>query len=598
MTIHIPKLLACSIAAAAFMSSAWAQKTWIGADAADWATGANWNPSGPPTTSDALRFDSGTYSVTASGNVSGGALLTTNRTGTITLNLGESNTLTAGAWEVRFGGLVLSNGNYTFSSFAVTTAGGATNSANVTISGANTAVNAAGMANSFTRNSSSGTLRDAVLTVSAGAKLTNSSTTGDTWFTAGVASAGAVASNTVTVTGSGSVFSNAAATWTLFRIAGGGTLPNSILDNLVEVKDGGRLATRNLILATRTAGTNTDVTGNRVVVSGTDALLQIDGTLSIGAVADVGNNNGLQVLTGGKVNVTSTSTIGAANTASYLRVDGGEFNAGTNSVTVGGGASVSSLRVSTNGTFIAGSLTGAGEFGNAANANAAFASGTMKVGNLVQTTNSYTFTVGDGIGAAGTAVYEMTGAGTHQVATGFTVASDGRLAGVGRISGTATTNTATTLTLSGHLLPSSATTTGTITLAGDLVTNPGAEYLFNIGGASDFDQVVGTGNAGFNGTLRVTLLNSYNPAINSSFKLFDFGTYSGTSITYDLPSLSGGLSWNTHSFLSNGTLSVVPEPSTYVAAAGLIGLLLWPAGWRWLRGSRLGGPEARRVSVH
>jgi hypothetical protein len=62
---------------------------------------------------------------------------------------------------------------------------------------------------------------------------------------------------------------------------------------------------------------------------------------------------------------------------------------------------------------------------------------------------------------------------------------------------------------------------------------------------------------------------------------FDFTTSSfGTANIGTLPTLTGGMTWNTTSFISNGVLSVVaaiPEPSTYGAlfGAAVIGFGVW-----------------------
>jgi hypothetical protein len=41
-----------------------------------------------------------------------------------------------------------------------------------------------------------------------------------------------------------------------------------------------------------------------------------------------------------------------------------------------------------------------------------------------------------------------------------------------------------------------------------------------------------------------------------------------------LPSLAGGLDWDTSSFLSNGTITVVPEPNVAALLGGMGALVL------------------------
>jgi len=54
--------------------------------------------------------------------------------------------------------------------------------------------------------------------------------------------------------------------------------------------------------------------------------------------------------------------------------------------------------------------------------------------------------------------------------------------------------------------------------------------------------------------------------------------------TEQLGSLGGTAGFGSYSF-SNGTFTItaIPEPSTYLAAAGLLALMLWPSRRRLLR---------------
>jgi hypothetical protein len=56
-------------------------------------------------------------------------------------------------------------------------------------------------------------------------------------------------------------------------------------------------------------------------------------------------------------------------------------------------------------------------------------------------------------------------------------------------------------------------------------------------------------------------------------------------------SFDNAFSYDSGSF----TITAIPEPSTYLAAAGLIGLMLWPARGRLLRDAKcVFGPQAVR----
>ena len=73
---------------------------------------------------------------------------------------------------------------------------------------------------------------------------------------------------------------------------------------------------------------------------------------------------------------------------------------------------------------------------------------------------------------------------------------------------------------------------------------------------------------------------SYTGALNDTFQLFDLseGSWTGASEfaidANSLPTLTGGLTWSTSSFETNGSISVVPEPGT-----GVLFLLAGAACW-------------------
>ena len=76
--------------------------------------------------------------------------------------------------------------------------------------------------------------------------------------------------------------------------------------------------------------------------------------------------------------------------------------------------------------------------------------------------------------------------------------------------------------------------------------------------------------------LTLTLASGLAPSDGDSFNIFDFGagaTVDGEFSTLNLPTLAAGLSWDTNDLLVNGSVSVVPEPSS-LALLGIGGLCL------------------------
>jgi len=81
-----------------------------------------------------------------------------------------------------------------------------------------------------------------------------------------------------------------------------------------------------------------------------------------------------------------------------------------------------------------------------------------------------------------------------------------------------------------------------------------------IGGLSPGDQhdrLVLTGDAVLNSTVAVELIGGFNPAMNDSFDVLDFGTMPDLpTFNFDLALLDSGLMWDTSTFMNDGVLSV------------------------------------------
>jgi autotransporter-associated beta strand protein len=113
---------------------------------------------------------------------------------------------------------------------------------------------------------------------------------------------------------------------------------------------------------------------------------------------------------------------------------------------------------------------------------------------------------------------------------------------------------------------------GDLTISGDLTLGSFGGLTAELGGtaAGAFDKlnVTGTLNLLADSVLNVTLSGSFAPALGDSFDIMDWGTLSGTFGTINpLPTLSPGLFWDTSALDTSGTISVVPEPATFVLLA-------------------------------
>jgi hypothetical protein len=59
------------------------------------------------------------------------------------------------------------------------------------------------------------------------------------------------------------------------------------------------------------------------------------------------------------------------------------------------------------------------------------------------------------------------------------------------------------------------------------------------------------------GTLNVSLINSFHPAVGNSFDIMDWGSLSGTFSAVQLPALGLFQAWNTDQLYTSGILSVI-----------------------------------------
>jgi autotransporter-associated beta strand protein len=225
-------------------------------------------------------------------------------------------------------------------------------------------------------------------------------------------------------------------------------------------------------------------------------------------------------------------------------------------------------------------------------------------GNIVNN-NAATFTAASGGTAtfsgaiSGLGTVTKTGAGTVTLSgasantfSGMTTVSAGTLqlsksTDVAAIAGNITVNTGATLLLSssGNVANTSAVTLsgGTILRDGGVSEVFGALTLGVTGGTLDFGTGA-TGTLGFGEYAPSALL-----TINNFFQgnTLTFGSdLSGSINNASLFSFDNGFTSSWSSGTSTFTITAIPEPSTYLAAAGLLGLMLWPSRKRLIKDAK------------
>jgi len=94
-------------------------------------------------------------------------------------------------------------------------------------------------------------------------------------------------------------------------------------------------------------------------------------------------------------------------------------------------------------------------------------------------------------------------------------------------------------------------------LAALSIANPNGALELELASTVNFGKGVVAGQLVCGGTLQVSLVNGFSPALGNSFDILDWGTRSGTFSNLQLPVLSAPLIWNTSQLYSTGVLSVI-----------------------------------------
>jgi autotransporter-associated beta strand protein len=384
----------------------------------------------------------------------------------------------------------------------------------------------------------------------------------------------------------------------------------------------------------RLANTGNSFTAGMTVTGGT---LVIGGDAPSGSVGVLGNSTSSINIGDGATPVASTVTVvtdGAFTVGRSFNLANGAGGAAINSYVMGStfaGSSTFSGAITSSSSTTHKALTltqvagGTSTFSGlvSANPDATGLTSLTKTGlGTVQLTraagNSYD---GDTTVSAGTLIISntsgsATGTGSVSVASGATLGGSGTISPSGSGAITVAGNVAPgtpgvnndvgTLTLS----PASgnASFTSTATLDFELSTNGlhGYSVTYNLDGTLDNisgiytaggnDMLVFNGGALGNsldftnlaaGSINVMLGSGYVAMMNDLFDLFDWVNLSGTGTLnnqgsaiaglsesqLNLPTLSGGLSWDTTKFTTFGVIAVVPEPSRLVFLALGLGVL-------------------------
>lgn len=296
------------------------------------------------------------------------------------------------------------------------------------------------------------------------------------------------------------------------------------------------------------------VTRNTSIASGGKLDMQ-GGTFSSGALANQGTIGGtgqinapLTNAASGKVRALTGEclafTAGTHLNQGQIQLYGGtiEFNGVLNNATGG--------LITGNGNLIANSgLTNSGTM--------AFSSTANIDGDVTNNAN------GKIISAGGTTTFwdDVVNQGEIRTSSGSFSVFYGSLSGSGSFTGPGTVliegdlkpgNSPTISSFGGNLTFSSGSTLE-IELAGILANSP-----------TEFDQLHVAGTLSLGGALNVVLLDGFAPRAGNTFDIMDFGTLVGQFDTINLPTLGNGLSWDTSSLYTQGSIGVVPEPSVFV----------------------------------
>ena len=369
---------------------------------------------------------------------------------------------------------------------------------------------------------------------------------------------------------------------------------------------------------------STSSTNNSLTVAGNGSRWDNAGALSLGIMN--GNNNTLLIENGGVV-TNATATIGQGRASSSYSWGSSSAGYGNdNKVVVDGeGSSWSnsgnillgnnngnrnSISISNGGTVTADSMEiGKGSYSSSiaradnnrvevsGSGSRLDVSGTITIGNNYATGNELSVSDGGAVAAetisiaSGNSVVLDQG-GTLSLSGDFDSNQPGSLSfngGVlsveGMVSGFTTLNANArleTANLNGPFIvhgtfapgnsPADSIVNGSLTIASDGTLEM---ELGGYGLGTEYDRLTVTGLGELEGSLDVVFIDGFAPTNGASFDLFNWdGGVNGTFSDINSSTLPEGLSWDTSNLYTNGTVTVIPEPSV-LALVGIFGSGLW-----------------------
>ncbi len=143
-----------------------------------------------------------------------------------------------------------------------------------------------------------------------------------------------------------------------------------------------------------------------------------------------------------------------------------------------------------------------------------------------------------------------------------TVASGATFGGLGSVGGTVTVNGTLSPGFASNLSAAGAQT-GVLTISNSLTLSATSTLDLGIS-ASGYDSIAGVTDLSLGGVIKVSFLDGYVPLGGNVYKIVDWtGTVTDNGFTFDFSGaqLAQGQTWDTSSFLTNGTITAVPEPS-------------------------------------